>query len=50
MGDSYHGCIADKSAAAVWSKITEKFFQLVVESVPHRILAALKAKVSRMQY
>ncbi len=49
MGDSHHGCAADKSAAtdavmSIWTKISEECFQHLVESMPQRIEAVLKAK------
>ncbi len=49
-GDSHHGCTADKSAATAWcyhvnmDKISEACFQHLVESIPWRIKAVLKAK------
>ncbi len=49
-GDSHHGCTADKSAATVWcykvnmTNISEECFQHLVESMPRRIKAVLKAK------
>ncbi len=49
-GDSHHGCAADKSAATAWcyhvnmDKISEACFQHLVESIPWRIKAVLKAK------
>ncbi len=49
-GDSHHGCVADKSAATAWcnhvnmTKISEECFQHLVEYMPRRIKAVLKAK------
>ncbi len=55
-GDSHHGCAADKSAAtacaimSIWTKISEECFQHLVESMPQRIKAVLKAKWDPTRY
>ena len=46
-GDSQHECAADKSAEIVWCK---ECFQLLVESIPWRIEAVLRAKGGSAQY
>ena len=46
-GVTHHRCAADKSAAtimSIWTKISEECFQHLVESMPRRIKAVLKAK------
>ncbi len=45
--DSHHGCADDKSAATVWcyhDNMDQNCFQHLVESMPRRIKAGLKAK------
>ncbi len=46
-GDSHHGCAADKSAATAWCYHVnmDKNLQHLVESMPRKIKAVLKAKV-----
>ncbi len=49
-GESHHGCAADKSAVTAWSyhvnmdQISKECFQHLVESMPRRIKAVMKAK------
>lgn len=54
MGESNHGCAADKSAAIPWcyqvrTKISEECFQLLVKSMIWRIKAVQKVKGSLNQ-
>ncbi len=56
-GDSYHGCAADKcvhqlrdAIMSIWTKISEEYFQHLVESMPQRIKAVLKAKGGPTRY
>ncbi len=52
MGDSHHGCAVAQiskqlrdAIMSIWTKISEECFQHLVESMPRRIKAVLKAKV-----
>ncbi len=55
-GDSHQGSADDKSAATAWcnhvnmDKISEECFQHLVQSMPRRIKAVLKAKGGPTQY
>ncbi len=54
-GDSYHGSAANlqqlrDAIMSIWTKISEECFQHLVESMPRRIKAVLKAKGGPTRY